>query len=217
MKEIGKSSGWNPSLSENSKPGKINWDEIINHLETGEKSLKSNWFVPIEQKKKILKDRAKKFAKESSSKVNEAEDIEIIQFTLAYEMYGIETLYVREVFPLKGLTPLPSTPAFLLGITNVRGKILPVIDIKKFFNLPEKGLTDLNKLIILYSDGFELAILADLIIGATNIDLNKLQPALPTLTGIRADFLKGVTNDGVIILDGEKISKDKRIIINDEL
>ncbi|MHB8581280.1 MAG: chemotaxis protein CheW [Ignavibacteriaceae bacterium] len=217
MKEIRKSYGWNPSLSKNSKPGKINWDEIKNQLEMGEKLLDSNWLVPIEQKMKILKDRAKKFAKESSSKVKEAEDIEIIQFTLAYELYGIETLYVQEVFPLKRLTPLPSTPAFLLGITNVRGKILPVIDIKKFFNLPDKGLTDLNKLIILYSDGFEFAILADLIIGAVNIDLTKLQPALPTLTGIRADFLKGVTNDGIIILDGEKISRDKRIIINDEL
>lgn len=217
MKEIRKSFSWNPSPSENGKPGEINWNEIINHLEAEEKALKSNWFVPIELKKKILKDRAKKFAKELSNKVNEAEDIEIIKFTLAYEIYGIETLYVREVFPLKGLTPLPSTPAFLLGITNVRGKILPVIDIKKFFNLPEKGLTDLNKLIILYSDGFEFAILADLIIGAVNIDLTKLQPALPTLTGIRADFLKGVTNDGIIILDSEKISRDKRIIINDEL
>ena len=216
MNEIRKSSSWNPSLSENSKPGNIKWDEIINHLEDEENALNGNWSVPIEQKKKILKDRAKKFAKESNSNANEEDDIEIIQFNLAYEMYGIETIYVREVFPLKELTPLPSTPSFLLGITNVRGKILPVIDIKKFFNLPEKGLTDLNKLIILYSDGFEFAILADLIIGAANINLNKLQPALPTLTGIRADFLKGVTYEGVIILDGEKISSDKRFIINDE-
>ena len=217
MKEIRKSSIWNPSLGEGSKPGKINWDEIINHLEAEEKALKSNWSITKEQKRKILKDRANKFSKESSINVNEAENIEIIQFTLAYEMYGIESLYIKEVFPLKELTPLPSTPAFLLGITNVRGKILPVIDIKKFFNLPEKGLTDLNKLIILYSDDFEIAILADLIIGAVNININKLQPALPTLIGIRADFLKGVTNDGVIILDGKKISGDKRIIINDEL
>jgi purine-binding chemotaxis protein CheW len=216
MKEIRKSFSWSPSLSENSKPGEINWDEIINHLETEEKALKSNGSVPVEQKMKILKDRAKKFAKEISNKVNGVDNIEIILFTLAYEMYGIETLYVREIYPLKGLTPLPSTPSFLLGITNVRGMILPVIDIKKFINLPEKSITDLNKLIILNSNDFEIAILADLIIGAVKVDFNKLQPALPTLTGIRADFLKGVTNEGVIILDGEKISMDKRIIINDE-
>ncbi len=200
-----------------SKSGIINWNEIKMHLELGNQLLANNRVPSNEQKKKILKDRAKEIAKESKNKVSEEKNIEVIKFSLAYETYGVETLYVREVFPLKELTSLPSTPAFLLGITNVRGRILPVIDIKRFFNLPEKGLTDLNKLIILHSEDFELAILADLIIDVLNINLVTLQPSLPTLTGIRADFLKGVTMDGVIVLDGEKILNDRRIIINNEL
>lgn len=48
--------------------------------------------------------------------------------------------YVREIYPLKEFTPIPCTPPFVLGIINVRGQILSVIDIKKFFDLPEKGL-----------------------------------------------------------------------------
>ncbi|MHB8581247.1 MAG: chemotaxis protein CheW [Ignavibacteriaceae bacterium] len=195
----------------------INWDEIKMHLELGNQLLANNRVPSNEQKKKILKDRAKEIAIESKNKASEENNIEVIKFSLAYETYGIETLYVRKVFPLKELTSLPSTPAFLLGITNVRGRILPVIDIKRFFNLPEKGLTDLNKLIILHSEDFEIAIPADLIIDVLNINLAALQPSLPTLTGIRSDFLKGVTMDGVIILDGEKILNDKRIIINDKL
>jgi purine-binding chemotaxis protein CheW len=199
-----------------SKSEIINWDEIKMHLELGNQLLANNRVLSNEQKKKILKDRAKEIAIESKNNASEENNIEVIKFSLAYEIYGIETLYVREVFPLKELTFLPSMPAFLLGITNVRGRILPVIDIKSFFNLPEKGLTDLNKLIILHSEDFEIAVLADLIIDVLNINLAALQPYLPTLTGIRADLLKGVTMDGVIILDGKKILNDKRIIINDK-
>ncbi len=195
---------------------KIDWDEIKRLLESGNQLLKNNLLLPKEQKQKILRDRAKVFAKEPKNTADTGNTIEVIQFSLAYETYGIETLFVHEVFPLKELTPLPSTPAFLLGITNVRGKILPVIDIKKFFNLPEKGLTDLNKLIILRNGSIEFAVLADLIIGVTHFDLTLLQPSLPTLSGIRVDFLKGVTTNGVIILDGNKILTDNRIIINDE-
>lgn len=194
----------------------FDWNEINKKLELGRQSLDNSWALSSNQKKQILKDRAKAFAMKPKNNTNTANSIEVIQFSLSYETYGIETLYVQEVFPLKELTTLPSTPGFLLGITNVRGKILPVIDIKKFFNLPEKGLTDLNKLIILRFEDLELAVLADLITEVNYVDLNKLQPPLPTLTGIRIDFLKGVTTDGVIILDGSKFLTDNKIIVNDE-
>src|SRR5439155_25417175 len=124
---------------------------------------------------------------------------------------------VREVYPLKELTPLPCTPPFVLGIINVRGKILSVIDIKKFFDLPEKGLTDLNKVIIVHADEMELGILADALLGVRAIPLEELQPSLPTLTGIRAEYLKGVTKDRLVILDTEKILSDKGIIVHEEV
>jgi purine-binding chemotaxis protein CheW len=65
------------------------------------------------------------------------EYIEVVEFLLAHEKYGIESKCVREVYPLKELTPVPCTPSFVRSIINVRGKILSVIDIKKFFELPE--------------------------------------------------------------------------------
>ncbi|MCL5031131.1 MAG: chemotaxis protein CheW, partial [Bacteroidetes bacterium] len=150
------------SIYNSSKTAKVDWDEIKRKLESGNQLLINNSLLPIEQKQKILRDRAKVFAKEPKNNVDTENTIEVIQFSLAYEIYGIETFFIREVFPLKEFTPLPSTPAFLLGITNVRGKILPVIDIKKFFNLPVKGLSDLNKLIVLSNASIEFAVLADL-------------------------------------------------------
>src|ERR1700726_1698325 len=75
--------------------------------------------------------------------------LDVLEFRLAQERYAIETRYVREVHPLKDLTPLPCTPPFVLGIVNVRGRIVPVFDLKKFFDLPDQGLTDLHRIILI--------------------------------------------------------------------
>jgi len=179
--------------------------------------LTINMKLTLEQKKKTLRDRAKELARESSSDDTGEEYLETVEFLLAYETYAIETAYIREVCPLDKLTPLPLTPPFVLGIINVRGQILSVIDVKKFFDLPEKGLTNLNRVIILHSRDMEFGVLADEILGIKSFPISKIQPSLPTLTGIREEYLKGVTDDRVVILDGEKILSDEKIIVHEEI
>jgi purine-binding chemotaxis protein CheW len=143
--------------------------------------------------------------------------LEVVEFLLAGERYAVEAGYVREICLLKEFTPLPGTPPFVLGIINVRGQILSVIDIKKFFELPEKGFTDLNKVIVLQTEQMEFGILADAIIGVCSIALNEIQPSLPTLTGIRAEYLRGIMPDRLVVLDAASILADKNIIIHDEV
>jgi purine-binding chemotaxis protein CheW len=171
----------------------------------------------LEEKKKILKARAKVLAQEPKGEAVAEEYLEVVEFLLSYEKYGIESSYVREVYPMKELTLLPSTPSFVLGIINVRGQILSVIDLKKFFDLPGKGLTDLNKVIILHSDRMEFGILADGIMGVRDVSLNELQPSLPTLTGVREEYLKGVTRERMVILDAAKLLSDEKIIVHEEV
>src|SRR5690349_2115527 len=74
---------------------------------------------------------------------------DVLEFTLAYERYGVESRCVREVHPLRDLTPVPCTRRFVLGIVNIRGRIVSVVDLRRFFDLPQRGLTDLNQVIIL--------------------------------------------------------------------
>ena len=105
----------------------------------------------------------------------------------------------------------------MLGIVNVRGEILSVIDIKKFFDLPEKGLTDLNKVIVLQSGNMLFGILADTIAGVRRIPLTDIQPSLPTLTGVREEYLKGVTPERLVILDAEKLLTDEGIVVQEQV
>lgn len=164
----------------------------------------------------ILLARARLLAQEPEQEET-AEQIEVVTFLLAHETYGIETAFVREVYPLKDLTPLPCTPAFVAGIVNVRGQVMSVVDIKKFFELPEQGLTDLNKVVILSDGIMEFGILADAIVGVRNIPLRGIQPALPTLTGVREDYLRGVTAERLVILDAAKLLTDSNIVIHEEV
>ncbi len=176
-------------------------------------SKENAMYLRAEEKAKVLKERAKALAKEGVKVEEDESHLEVVEFMLAHERYALELTHIREVYPLKDLTPLPGTPDFVFGIINVRGQILSIVDIKKFFDLPEKGITNLNQVIILQSGEMEFGILADEILGTKLIPASTIQDSLPTLTGIRAEYLKGVTGDRVVILDGEKIVSDEKMVV----
>jgi purine-binding chemotaxis protein CheW len=171
---------------------------------------------PDEERRKILKTRARALAQKRDGEATDQLYIEVLEFLVSTERYAVESSYVREVYPLKELTPLPCTPSFVLGIVNIRGQILSVIDIKKFFDLPEKGLTNLSKMILLRADKMEFGILADVILGVSRLSINDIQPALPTLTGIREEYLIGISGERVILLDAKKLLSDKSVIVHEE-
>ena len=164
----------------------------------------------------ILRERAQALARVPPPPAADT-ILEVLEFGLASERYAIERRYVQEVHPLRDLTPLPGTPAFILGIVNVRGRMVPVLDLKKFFELPERGLTDLHRTIIVRGHDLEIGLLADVIIGISGVPAESLQPSLPTLTGIRADYLKGVTAARLVVLAVERILSDPRIVVHEEV
>ena len=169
------------------------------------------------EKSDILRARATAHARKPAAQPAAEAILEIIEFGLAGERYGLEAAHVHEVYPLQELTPLPCTPPFVLGLVNVRGRIYPVIDLKKFFDLPEQGITDLHRILLVHTAEMQLGILADTIAGVRSIRLDTIQPSLPTLTGIRAAYLKGVTAERLVILDFARILADGRIIVHEEV
>lgn len=192
----------------------IDWSEVHRRLNSARMALEHGATQSPDQIQSILKARARELAVEQDMDVSR-EFIEIVEFCLASEIYGIETKFVREVYPLKNYTALPGTPTFVLGIINVRGQILSVIDLKRFFNLPVKGLGDLNKVIILRNDRMEFGILADAILGTKSIMADEIQASPVTVTGIGEEYLRGIAPGRVIILAAEKILNDDKIIVRE--
>jgi len=143
--------------------------------------------------------------------------MEILEFSLGPERYAFETSFVREVFPLTEITPLPGVPPYILGVVNVRGRILSVMDIRRLLDFANVGLTNLNKAIILHDGDMELAVLADEVAGVYAIDGDEGQRALATLSGRREEYLKGVTQDRVVVLDAEKLLASEDLLVRSGL
>jgi purine-binding chemotaxis protein CheW len=194
----------------------LNWVGLHRRLEESYAALERKLTPSPEERQTILRARARLLAAGGKRQVTSPHAfLEVVEFVLGPEHYGIESSRIREIYPLHEFTALPCTPAFVLGLVNVRGQILSIINIKKLFDLPEKGLTDLNKVIIVRNHHMELGILADAILGVRSIALEDLRPSLPTLTGIRAEYLKGITKDSLVVLDVEKVLADEGILVDE--
>lgn len=167
-------------------------------------------------KDQILRERARLLAQKPQPAAA-GEVLVVVEFTLGPEKYGIVSTLVREVYPLKDFTPLPGTPPFILGLMNVRGQILSITDLGKLFGLPDSGLKNANRVIILRNPSREFAILVDTIVGMCPIPLAELQDDLPTLTDMAGEFIMGITPDRLTVLNGEKLLTDNRLVVNGDL
>lgn len=161
----------------------------------------------------LLRARAVALAREPVSEQNTGM-LDLTVFTLARETYGVESRLVGEVLGLTELIPVPGAPSFIAGVMNLRGMILTLLDIKIFFDLPKSGLNDLHQVITVRDEGMQVGLLADTLVGMQTLPLSEVQSSLPTLTGRRADYLKGVTREGLVILDLEKLLRDPVLMVN---
>jgi len=189
------------------------------HGEIGSAPVTGAAAVPLEEERVrgILKERARRLASEPGEQLVPEDQLEVVEFALSAERYAIESAHVREVYPYKELVPLPGAPDFLLGIMNVRGKIHSVLDLRRFFSLPSQGGHHLGKVLILQSPRMVFGVLADDILGVALVPLADLHPGLITFAGTRAAYVKGVTTDGVTLLDGGKILSDRRLVVHREV
>jgi len=166
---------------------------------------------------RTLRERALALARAPQADASTDATLELLEFKLASERYAIETRHVVEVHPLRDLTPLPGTPPFIRGIVNLRGRILPVLDLKKFFDLPEQGVTDLHRIIVVRGNDLEFGLLADVVASVRSVGVDTLVPALPTLSQIGAEYLMGVSDQRLVVLDLDRVFADPRIVVHDEV
>lgn len=164
----------------------------------------------------ILKQRARELAYNPEAELNEDEFMEVVEFRLGAESYGISLKSLTEIYPCRDLTPLPCAPPFLAGMVNVRSEILSVIDLKKIFQLPATPGSSGQKLVVVHAAGMILGILADAVVGVRSIPLREIQPSLSTLAGIDAEYLRGITPQRLIILEIEKILSNQQMLVYEE-
>jgi purine-binding chemotaxis protein CheW len=169
-----------------------------------------------EDREAILRHRAMLLAEELSTEA-ETGGLDVLEFRLGSEEYGVESRYVREVYPLRDYTPLPGTPGFVLGIMSVRGQILSIMDLRVFFDLPGRDAADPDLVVILRSDDIQIAVPVDAVSGVRSVPLADIQPGLPAVSGGAAAYLRGVTGERMSLLDVGKLLADPRIVVGKDV
>ena len=195
----------------------LNWQEVYARLERTRQALDVGRHRSPDEVKRLLRDRALALAKPSHDAQAPTGVLDLLVFSLSGERFGIKTEYVVEVVPLEGLTPVPCTPPFVLGVVNHRGRILPILDLGRLLESPGSGAEERNRIIVVEAGGMTFGIMAWTVVGTIQVAGSGLAPPPAALAGVRGAFLMGVTGGMVAVLDLEALARDPRIKVNEEV
>lgn len=125
-----------------------------------------------------------------------------LSFEVNDEMYAMEILDVKEIIAMMKFTEVPKLPCFVKGVINLRGIIIPIIDMRLKFNMPELEYTDRTSIIIGIIDDDYIGFVVDRTSDVLNIKLEELSPPPKFGTAIDTDFLKSMakTSNGVVMI-----------------
>jgi purine-binding chemotaxis protein CheW len=138
----------------------------------------------------------------------DANDNKFLSFYLEREEYGVEILRVREIIGIIDITPLPQTPEFVKGVINLRGKIIPVIELRSKFMMPPVEYTEETCIIVVdvtdpeTDDQFQMGVIVDTVSEVMDIEKDQIEPAPRFGCDINTDYIFGMgkTRDKVVIL-----------------
>ena len=119
-------------------------------------------------------------------------DIQLVVFKLGREEYGVSILQVQEIKRITEITRVPHSPDYIKGVMNLRGSVLPVIDLKKRLGLPPEEYTEDTRIIIIKVEEIVVGMIVDAVSEVTTIDQNNIEPPQAVVGGIAADYLSGV-------------------------
>lgn len=191
------------------------WAQLNERLAEFERRLLDGFAIDPEARTARLRERSLEWAREIEDQAP-SDEFEVLRFGISGELYAIASEYVALVMPLSQYTPLPNTPAYVLGIVNVRGRIVSVLDLRVLFELPVDSLSERNFLLILQSSEMEFGVLIDRVLGIAQIRRDALQKAPANLSGVRANYLLGVTVEQATVLDGARLLGDPDLPVMDE-
>lgn len=189
----------------------IDWEAVQQKMIQMQTATQQKTELAVEEKLALLKARAYILARPPEATEATGRQLEIAEFRLGEETYAFPSTSVREVYPLKGLTPLPCTPSFVLGVMNVRGRIIPIIDLASLLDLAKQQVTEQSIVILIKSEDLEVGIVTNLGVSVRSLPLATIYPPLSTLANSRGRYLQGITSEGVVILDAAKLLNGVRL------
>ncbi|WP_211745925.1 chemotaxis protein CheW [Paenibacillus sp. Marseille-Q4541] len=146
-----------------------------------------------------------------------AEDMKVIVFKLGTEEYGIEVERVQTIERMLPVTRVPKTYSFVKGVVNLRGVVIPVIDLRGRFSLPESEYTDQTRIIIVSVSDMQVGFIVDSANDVVDINESNIENPPEIVGGIKAKYLRGVAKLGeerlLIMLNLHEVLNKSEIIM----
>ena len=144
----------------------------------------------------------------TESRVELEDSTNLVTFRLGSGEYAIDIMQAKEIIKMEKITLIPNAPDFVEGVINLRGNIIPIIDLKKRFNLEEIEGDKNTGIIIVKIEDVDMGIIIDSISKVVYISNSDIQPPPPMLSGIGQKYIKGVgklEDKLLVVLDLEKL------------
>jgi purine-binding chemotaxis protein CheW len=169
------------------------------------------------QRDVVFASRAEELAEMSPGDSQNDDLLEVLVFALGRELYAFPATQVHEVRPLGWLTHLPGTPAFLAGMINVRGRIVPVLDLRPVLGIAIDDGPSMSVVLVSYRSADVGLLVTDRPTVRPLRVADLTEPPPGPLSGIDSSCIRGVTQDLLIVLDAERLLADLRLVVQHEI
>jgi purine-binding chemotaxis protein CheW len=142
---------------------------------------------------------------------------QVVVFQLGHELYGADIAVVREVSPLQRVTRVPRTPRYIEGVTNLRGRVIPVVDLRRRLGLPVTPHTKSTRIAVAELDGGQVGMIVDAVQEVLRVPSSCIEPPTQLLAKVESEYVLGVAKvDGrlIILLDLARVlQREERKVV----
>ena len=142
------------------------------------------------------------------------QELQLVSFNVGSEEFGVDILKVHEINRMTEITRVPKAPKFVEGVINLRGKIIPIIDLRKRFGMEEKENDKNTRIVVVEINEQTIGFVVDSVSEVIRIPLANIEDAPELVTGIDADYIQGVgklEKTLLILLDLEKVMSKQEL------
>jgi purine-binding chemotaxis protein CheW len=136
------------------------------------------------------------------------EERQLVVFQLGAELYGVDIARVHEIIRLQSITRVPRAPSFVEGVINLRGKVIPVVDLRRRFGLPLAEHTRATRTVVVEIGDQVVGIIVDSVSEVLRVSTSTIEPPSPVVAGIDSEYLQGIAKLPerlVILLDLDRV------------
>ena len=149
------------------------------------------------------------------TRAQSAEADQMISFSIGEEHYGVDIQEVKEVIRIREITQLPKAPTFVKGVINLRGDVIPIIDLREKFGLEQLDYTEVTRVIVVEVDGKSIGMVVDRVSNVIKIPQDEIEPPPPLVGGLSGEYLRGIGKLGeklIVLISIDKIlTTDEKI------